>query len=775
MALASLAPAIHAEDLLNKVWGARWISVPNTAPFDYGVYHFRRTFDLPGKPLSFVVHVTADNRYQLYVNGVRAAWGPARGDLLHWRYETVDIATHLRAGRNVVAAVVWNHGAFAAHAQMTFQAGFLLQGDGPPEALLNTSSRWKCIRNAAYAPLPLDEEQVPFFYAAGPGERLDGALYPWGWEKPEFDDSLWQPAHLVSPAAPRNVWARTRWVLVPRSIPAMEETPQRIPQLRKAEGIPAPPGFPAVPQPFLVPANTTARLLVDQTHLTTAYPELVVSAGKGAMVTLRYAESLWASRSEKGNRNDTEGKRLYGTQDVFVTDGGVDRLYRPLWWRTYRYLELIVETKSEPLLIEDLHGVYTGYPFEKRARFDAGSAELERILEVGWRTARLCAHETYMDCPYYEQLQYAGDTRIQALVSLYMSGDDRLMRNAIEQLNSSRTSDGLTFSRYPSRQQQFIPPFSLWWIGMVHDYWMYRGDPAFVRQNLPGVRAVLSFFAERHRPDGSLGPLPWWNFLDWTKQWQDGVPPTGADGSSAPAGLQLLLACQWAAGMEAALGSTSCAAEDARQARRLENTIRQAFWDPARRLFADTSARKDFSQQTNALAVLAGIVQGKEARELIERVAADHSLVQCSIYFRHYLHAAMNLAGSGDLYLDQLGEWRSMLSRGLTTWAEQADPTRSDCHAWGSSPNFELFRTVLGIDSAAPGFRRVSIRPFLGPLARVSGAIPHPKGEIAVSLLVQHGNLKAEVTLPAGVDGEFDWHGKRRSLPPGRSSLVFPQ
>ena len=123
------------------------------------------------------------------------------------------------------------------------------------------------------------------------------------------------------------------------------------------------------------------------------------------------------------------------------------------------------------MTIDDLRGVFTGYPFVRKARFDAGRPELEKILDVGWRTARLCAHETYMDCPYYEQLQYVGDTRIQAMVSLYMSGDARLMRNAINQINSSRTPEGATFSRAPSSLPQYIPPFSLWWIGMVHDYW----------------------------------------------------------------------------------------------------------------------------------------------------------------------------------------------------------------------------------------------------------------------------------------------------------------
>jgi alpha-L-rhamnosidase len=311
-----------------------------------------------------------------------------------------------------------------------------------------------------------------------------------------------------------------------------------------------------------------------------------------------------------------------------------------------------------------------------------------------------------MDCAYYEQLQYAGDTREQALVSLYMTGDGRLMRNAIELLDSSRSAEGATYSRAPSCLQQYIPPFSLWWIGMLHDYWMYQDDPTFVYRMLPGVRAVLWFFAERQQASGSLGRLLWWNFVDWTKQWDGGVPPARAGGNSAPLDLQLLLAYQWTAEMEAALGKPVLAEEDRQAATRLRDSARQLYWDAGRRLFADTPDKREFSQQANALAVLAGVSDGVEAHDLIERVAGDPSLVQCSIYFRHYLHSAMNKAGAGDRYLDMLGPWRTMLAHGLTTWAETADPTRSDCHAWGASPNYELFRTVLGIDSAAPGFAR---------------------------------------------------------------------
>jgi hypothetical protein len=129
------------------------------------------------------------------------------------------------------------------------------------------------------------------------------------------------------------------------------------------------------------------------------------------------------------------------------------------------------------------------------------------------------------------------------------------------------------------------------------------------------------------------------------------------------------------------------------------------------------------------------------------------------------------MVGEGDRYLGLLGEWESMLSRGLTTFAERyeepGNPSRSDCHAWSSSPNFEVFRTVLGIDTGAPGFQRVRIRPFLGTLERVSGSIPHPKGEIAVTLDRTGKTLRAAIALPAGVTGEFAWSGVQRPLRSG--------
>ena len=165
-------------------------------------------------------------------------------------------------------------------------------------------------------------------------------------------------------------------------------------------------------------------------------------------------------------------------------------------------MQLEIETADEALRFHDLHGIFVGYPFTLVARFDSDLAWLADMWAINWRGARLCAWETYFDTPYYEQLQYVGDTRIQGLVTLYMSDDDRLVRQAIEHFDLSRIPEGITASRYPSDLGQYIPTFSPIWVAMVHDYWMHRDEPAYVRGFLPGIRSgpqLVRAAGRRHR------------------------------------------------------------------------------------------------------------------------------------------------------------------------------------------------------------------------------------------------------------------------------------
>jgi len=762
-----------SEDLLRSRWKAGWITHPEGPRREFGVFHFRKTFSLAAVPQRFVIHVSADNRYELFVNGARVLNGPARGDLFHWRYETLDIASHLRSGKNILAAVVWNFADQAPMAQMTNETGLIVQGDGPAEQVVNTDPSWKVLKSSAVEMIPWDWRKVEGYFVVGPGESVDGTRYPWGWENPDYDDSAWKAVLVLAPGGPRGIQdSPSRWMLVPRSIPLMEEKLERLVKVVRAKGIEVPAGFLEGRMPVTVPAGTHATVLFDQTYLTTGYPELLLSGGHGAAITLAYAEALYKDH-EKGNRDQIEGKEMRGFEDRFLPDGGEHRLFRPLWWRTFRYLQIDVETGSEPVVLEDLRAIFSAYPFTMRASFESDYPELKKMWEVGWRTARLCAHETYMDCPYYEQLQYVGDTRIQALISLYMTGDDRLVKNAIELLGESRTPEGLTQSRYPSFLPQYIPPFSLFWIGMMHDLWWYRGETDFLRGFLPGARNVLSWFGSRLAPSGLLGSLEWWNFADWSKEFANGVPPQELDGQSAILSLQFAAALRAAADLESTFGSAERAAHYRALASKTATAVGKTCWDPARKLVADTPTKRTFSQHANILAVLEDAIPVAEHPAVMKTVLTDPTLIQCTYYFRFYLFRAMKKVGLADEYLNQLGPWRNMLALGLTTWAENPEPTRSDCHAWSAHLNFDLLATVAGIEPAAPGFREVAIRPHLGALKQLRATLPHPLGEITVAYERKGEGLVADVTLPEKLSGAFYWKDKKTPLRSGKQHLVF--
>jgi alpha-L-rhamnosidase len=765
-------------EIINKQWKARWIASERKMQRDYGVYHFRKKINLTERPSSFIVHVSADNRYKLFVNGSLVSLGPARADVTHWNFETVDIAPYLKANENVIAAVVWNFGEFRTEAEISYRTAFILQGDTEKESVVNTDNTWKCTANKSYS--PLKPELVYTYYVAGPAEKIEYNNYPTGWESLNYDDTGWQQAVTLQQGLPRGayVW-ENGWLLVPRTIPHLELKEQRLQSARQATGIELPKNFPAAKASFTIPANKKITVLLDQGELTNAFPVLSFDKGKEATIVIGYAEALyinkgtadWKGEHEKGNRNQVAGKRFVGVKDNLLADGK-SHTFSSLSWRTYRYLQLEIETKEEPLTIEDIYGIFVGYPFELKAKFNAGNKELDKILEVGWYTARLDAIETYMDCPYYEQLQYLGDGRIQAMVSLYNSGDDRLMRNMITQADYSRIPEGLTQSRYPSNTAQFIPTFSLWWIAILHDYWWYRNDTAFVKSFLPGTRQVLNYFSQFQQADGSLLNPPYWMFTDWVrgKGWSNGVPPKGTDGNSAVLDLQLVLAYQTAADMEDNLGMKAFATLYRNEAAKLIKTIRAKYWDSGTNLFSDTKEKNLFSEHVNTLAILANLVIGKDATGIAEKMLADTSITEATIYFKYYVNQALNKAGLGNLYLNQLDTWKQNLAMGLTTWAEISDinNSRSDCHAWASSPNIEFYRIVLGINSSAPGFSKIKIEPHLGELKNASGSIPHPNGEISVSYKIStNGKREAIISIPSKTEGHFIWKEKSYSLKAG--------
>jgi hypothetical protein len=771
-------------------WEAQWITHPTASVLDYGVFLFRNEFRLERIPESMMVHLSADMRYKLWVNGQMAVTGPAKGSFNYWRYESINLAPWLVEGDNVLAVEVFNMGEERPAALFSRQTAFIFQSDKSlmGDSELDTPGTWRVMENKAFSPIHVSEDDVGGYYVAGPTDRFDASQHAWGWLKAGYDDALWSDPRSIGKGVGRGYMHGVNWILVPRNIPLMESGEIRFKRIARSSKPEVPDGFLRGEKAFEIAAGDTLTLLLDQGELTVGYPNLHFSGGRGSSIKVSYAESLRHPDGSKGNRNNLEGKHILGYHDLILPDGGAKRSFQPLWIRTWRYVQLDIVCGEEPLVIHDIYGDFSAYPFEEKGSFTSDNPIHDRIWEVGWRTARLCAGETYMDCPYYEQLQYLGDTRIQALISLSVSGDDRLMRNALEQADHSRIPEGLTLSRAPSSVPQIIPAFSLYWVDMVHDYYMYRQDDQFLRQFLPGIEAVLAWFERQIDFTGTLGPLEWFNFADWTDGFMVGAPPGSDLGHSALISLNYVYALEraaelftWFSGVEQSAELAKKAQEFYLQAERTRKAVYNLCYDYSSGLLADVPLDDPnkamykhgiFSQHTNIWGILTDAFPEDDIPEVMERILSDTSLIPTTIYFRFYLFQAMQKAGMADRYTDMLGSWEHMLKNGLTTFQEGDYKDRSDCHAWSSSPLFHFLSLVAGITPAEPGFQSVNIEPALGTLQEIKASMPHPAGIIVVQLERKgKKGLKGVITLPEGLHGTFKWGRQTLPLSPGSQEI----
>src|SRR5438045_2716425 len=271
-----------------------------------------------------------------------------------------------------------------------------------------------------------------------------------------------------------------------------------------------------------------------------------------------------------------------------------------------------------------------------------------------------------------------------------------------------------------------------------------------------------------------LGAMPYWNYVDWTPRWDRGVPPRADGGHSSTISLLYVYALERAAELEQVLGIRGAAADYRARAESMRAAIRARAWDSARGLFRDAPDTSAYSQQTNVLAILADAVPVAEQRKVMDRVLADTTLTPASYYFSFYVLEALRKAGHGDRYIERLAPWQAMLRLGLTSPPENPEPTRSDTHAWSAHPNYGLLATVLGVRPASPGFRTVRIAPALGPLRHAEGRVPHPLGDIDVRLVREcDRGVRAEITLPPGLSGQFEWQGQSRPLRAGRQIIRY--
>ena len=768
----------HANPAItSQAWDAVWISHPTASLTAHGVFYFRKIFEMSSVPDAFIVHVSADNRYELYVNGQRVTLGPAWGDLQHWRFESLDIAPYLVAGENIIVAQVVNFGHLRAVSQLSYKTGFILQGNSEREAFLNTHpDGWEVLQDQAYRPIKVDWRTIiGGYYAANPTDTFRAEQHYWQWKEPQNDYPWLRPEQpeMTARGTPRQAGHefsdQSPWLLVPRNIPLLEETQQYLAEIARSEGVIVDSAFLRGGAPLKIPANTKATILLDHTVHTRGFPEFFFSGGQNATIRVTYTEALVDSAQQKGNRDVVAGKKAVGYYDVILPDGGEQRSYRPLWYRVFRYMELAIETQNQPLTLDSLQFLYTAYPYHLSAHFETDNPQHEQLFTMGGRTLRNGTAEVFEDGPYYEQLMYAGDARIESLVSLYMSGDERMTKNAISLFNSSRIPEGLTYARYPSNIPQINPQYSLAWIQTIHDFMRYSADTTFAQQYLDGIAAVLGWHTKLVDSTGMLGEVPWLKHIENKSR----TPRHPERGHSAQQTLFLALTLDMAANIFRFYGFAEQADQYADQAKQLKQATYRWCWDEQRGLLGDTPEQDVYTQHANVLGILTDAIPPERHRPVMQQVLSDTSLVQALLFFRFWTFQALDKSGLGDEFLQNIGLWELMLDYGLTTFPELGVESRSDCHPWSTHVNYFFLSTVAGIKSEGFGFDQIVIEPHPGEQRYVEARMPHHRGTIAVTIDRRKKKHYARIILPEGLTGTFRWNGKEQPLRSGEQEIPY--
>lgn len=764
-------------------WKAVWVTHPDISGTEYAAILFKNVFQLNVRPERFIISLSADNKYVLYVNGHRVVHGPQVSDIRHWRFETVDIAPFLQAGSNVVIAEVVNYGPDRFFGMQSHRTAFILNGtDASPAAIdpsiVNTrgESGWKTLRNIGLFGKEVRWRTQPRdiiggFYANNPTDSLTTS-YPWGWETSGYPEGDWTEAVFCESASAFG--GSFGWILEPRNTPLQSRAKERLAGVIREEGVKRAGDLLSGDRSVQVPAHTRATILIDHKVLTTGYPELLFSGGKNAVIRIGYAENLFLPNSAaKGNRDEWEGKQFVGIRDVIIADGGEDRIFRPTWIRTFRFVQLEITTADEPLVLRDFYNMYTTTSVPLRATFNASNPVYADIFDLCRRTVALCTQDYFLSDAYYETMQYVGDTKVHAQVWQAFSGNDLHTRNALEQFHYSRLWDGNLTSCYPLRATFVHPTYSVIWVDMLYDYLLYSGDSAFVRKFVPGVRQTLSMFDALIKEDGIAGPTRWNYFVDWYQNSTLGGLAPGQDGSnSAVVTLHYVYALQNAARIFQYLGLGGEADAYRERAASIRGKVKAACYDPERELFAERPDKSFFDQHTNIMAVLTGAVPVEEQRALLERVVSDTTLGQASYYYRFYLFEALRKAGAGDLFDRAQEPWKQLIDDGLTTALERMEsetkPTRSECHPWSTGPAYAYFTLLAGITPEDIGFSKIRVKPNLGTLSFIEGTYPHPTGNINFRFEKKGKKLRGTLELPEGLSGTCEINGKTIALKPGK-------
>jgi alpha-L-rhamnosidase len=752
-------------------WNAEWIWQRGARETDNFYLLARKEIALDRIPAGAKIFVTAGSIYKLYINGTYIGRGPNPSDHSYYYYDIYDVSSHLKPGKNAIAAICYNYGP-KAHGiihQNFAPGGFLLEmQDGSGKPIAKTDRTWKVLPAPQWdQAAPLNNNMFGDFK-----EFYDARKEIPGWREAGFDDAKWNEPDVQGkpPMAPFN--------LVEREIPFLGG-PRLYPvattwdsasinyqwqndwefygETNLIDGKATQPGVKPL-EAQRTHDDYAPGVLLDFGTLVTGYPEISIKDCDGGVIEVLYGENTYLTRIER-----------------FTLRPG-SQVLQSFNRRTFRYMKLLFVETPKKILIDRVSIDLNTYPVKYEGQFNCSDPLLNKIWDVGRYTIQMSMLDHFVDCPWRERTIYGGDLYAETLIAAYAFGDGRLAAKTIRQMFAIQYAEGAVPVMGPYKDDTgFYASWTAFTGLALLDHVRLSNDKKIVADLWPKFQKMLEWTAnevETNNPHMIGAPSGGGGFEKWKTAPKVTFP--------AWSNLPFLPLLRDGAELARREGHTAVAERCEKAAAMMTEAIRTHLVD-ADGVLRNYPPGSDPGQPAlinNAYLVWCGALSPADRYKTLAAMNSAKLGNDGNPFHGLFIVDSFFAAGQTQQALDYIRSyWGDMLRRGATTfwehfsfdWSEAGDVGRggSHCHGWSAGPTYLLPLRVLGVEATERGFTKVRIAPQPGDLTWAEGKVPTPLGPISVKWTKAGQKFSLELTLPPGCIGEVVLP------PPGLHATLF--
>jgi len=796
-------------------WKARWIWTNGETHRSFHYFLMaRRTFDISSAPRSAKLVITAFDRYMLYLNGEYLGRGPARSDPRWKSYDTYDVGSRLRVGRNTIAVLAYHYGilnAYTRDAQPGLFTQLELSDSNGTRQIVGTDDQWRVHHALGWS--RMDPRHYTGLDYANNGqiavtEVYDANLDPPNWQLPDFDDSQWEHAYAIpdslSPASylePRQTPLMREMEILPVKIAKMGEvlemsrmfSESQVPERLTAEPL-SPLQYATIrnPEALLVSKGESAQLqstsfkvgdppdkgirspylILDFGRQVFGFPRVRLNGPAKGIVEMTYGTTLMSGRVF-----GLIGGPRYG--DRYRMRAG-KQTWQVFEYKQFRYLQIVFRDVEQPVSVDSISVTAYEYPAERRGRFESSDPILTKLWKAAIDTTYLSMEDALVCDAQRERRVWAGDYP-QAVWAGF--GDVAISDWYYRLIARGSTADGMLRMYYPGsdmpqdwereglENQQIsetpmnIPQGALVYaVTLTGDYFHYFEKRKLIEDLYPTLVNLLNWFQMHADETTLLYNLPYVNMFD-----ESGTDQRGANFETNALYFQLLTNMS---NIALELGRRGDADNWKSQAANVKASMQRLLWNGQKQAYVDSAF--DGQQSTivtevaNGMALRYGIATPEQTPAIVRYILDPHSdIVRSSPLAFDHVIAGLIQAGSTAAALKLLRDrYAPMMefSDSPTLWEAFVPYIRGNAmsgytgqlpslvHTGGVAVAWTLSKHILGVYPEGPGFQRYRIEPHAGQLEWARGVFPSAKGDIKIEWKKDQQRFILDTILPAGLE-----------------------